>query len=111
MPIQVTFVSCWIAVLVVSLLLWRPGRAMVRPVWVQLALSAGCWWFAFDEVARAFLEVAAILSAVALLTAPLMGRLRLPRFLADLVGLLGVAAVLVTLLSRLGVNVTGLIAT
>lgn len=111
MSIQVTFVTCWIAVLVVSLLLWRPGRAMVRPVWVQLALSAGCWWFAFDEVARAFLEVAAIQSAVALLTAPLMGRLRLPRFLADLVGLLGVAAVLVTLLSRLGVNVTGLIAT
>lgn len=111
MSIPVNFVTCWVAVLVVSVLLWRPGRAMVRPVWVQLALAAGCWWFALDEVARAFLEVAAIQSAVALLTAPLMGRLRLPRFLADLVGLLGVAAVLVTLLSRLGVNVTGLIAT
>lgn len=68
----------------------------------------GAW---APEVARVVLEIGGIQAVVLLTYQLLMRRFLLPRFLADMFAVIGYAGVLFTLLSRLGVNVTGLIAT
>lgn len=112
----------WAALAGVMALLWRwlpDDRRRVRAMGVFLALAGAAWWAEktewggawLYEVARAFLEIAGIQAGVLLIFVALLRGLRLPRFLGDMVAVAGYAAVLLNLLSRLGVNVTGLIAT
>jgi small-conductance mechanosensitive channel/CRP-like cAMP-binding protein len=63
------------------------------------------------ETARAFSEIAAIQFASLLLIQVILRRFALPRIASDLFAGLGYLLVLLNLLARLGVNVTGLIAT
>ncbi len=63
------------------------------------------------EVSRAFCEIAAIQFASLLLMQVILRRFALPRIASDLFAGLGYLLVLLNLLARLGVNVTGLIAT
>ena len=72
------------------------------------SLGAPSW---LGEVARTLAEIAAIQVFVPIFFQVMLRRLRLPRFLGDILVVMGYAAVLLSLLSRLGANVTGLIAT
>ncbi len=115
----------WAFLLGATAILWWATRVetrRVRSIWVQLGLAAAIWLLAESdtrvagavwpiEVAVAFLEIAGIQVFVVFLSAALSRRFRMPRFLGDMSAVVGYAAVLVNLLSRLGVNVTGLIAT
>jgi len=112
----------WLALLVLSAILWRVSPEdvrRVRTIWAHLAFAGGVWmlerteWGAgwLFEVARAFLELAALQTLVLLIFGVLMRQTRLPRFLGDMVVVAGYVAILFNLLGRLGVNVTGLIAT
>lgn len=122
--LQFILFSCFLTA--ASIGLWMKGAAPVtrlRPIWVQLTLAglfgmlarfAGeltgkAIWPA--EVARALLSIAGIQLAVLVLFVVLLKKLRLPRFVGDMTSVIGYAVVLLNLLSRLGVNVTGLIAT
>ncbi len=64
-----------------------------------------------SEVARAFCEIAAIQFTSLLLIQVILRRFALPRIASDLFAGLGYLLVLMNMLARLGVNVTGLIAT
>jgi small-conductance mechanosensitive channel/CRP-like cAMP-binding protein len=105
-----------------SLLLWRlaPGeQRRIRFVWALAALALTLWLIAtflsppswIAEAVTALEQVIALHLAVVVLFDLLLKRLRTPRILIELTIGAGYAAILLVLLTRVGVNLTGLIAT
>jgi CRP-like cAMP-binding protein/small-conductance mechanosensitive channel len=83
---------------VAALLLWLAAGLPASPRWVV-------------ETARAILELIGLLLAVVFVFQVILTRWRAPRILSDLIIGVGYVAILITLLTRVGVNLTGIIAT
>ena len=105
-----------------SLLLWRiapADRRRIRFVWALSILTAALWaiagllpappWVA--ETVVALDQVIGLHLVVVFLFQVLLRRLRAPRILVDLAVAVGYAVILLALLTRVGVNLTGIIAT
>jgi CRP-like cAMP-binding protein/small-conductance mechanosensitive channel len=105
-----------------SILLWRLAPAERRRIgfvwalsvvalvlWLGAALPASPPWIA--QTARAILELIGMLLAVVLVFQVILRRWRAPRILSDLIIGVGYVAILIALLTRVGVNLTGIIAT
>lgn len=105
-----------------SLLLWRLApveRRRLRFAWALTALALVLWlisgapmaprWIA--EAVIAIEQVIGLHLAVVLLFYVILRRLRIPGILVDLTVAAGYAAIVVALLTRVGVNLTGIIAT
>jgi len=112
----------WTLLGILSLLLWRlaPGeRRRIRLVWALMALAIMLWLIGIylspppwiGEAVTALEQVIALHIAVVLLFDVLLKRLRTPRILIELTIGVGYAAIVLILLTRVGVNLTGLIAT
>jgi CRP-like cAMP-binding protein/small-conductance mechanosensitive channel len=86
------------ALSVAALLLWLATGLPSSPPWVA-------------ETARAILELIGLHLAVVVLFQVILRRWRTPRILSDLIIGAGYAAILIALLTRVGVNLTGIIAT
>ncbi len=105
-----------------SIVLWRLApaeRRRVRFIW-GLSLAAALLWLAtrlpdaprwIAEVDWAIAEIIVLHLAVIILFHIVLGRLKLPRILSDIVVGGGYIAILLGLLTRIGVNLTGIIAT
>jgi CRP-like cAMP-binding protein/small-conductance mechanosensitive channel len=104
------------------MLLWRlaPGeRRRIGFVWALSVAALVLWltaglpssprWIA--EMARAILELIGLHLAVVFLFQVILKRWPAPRILSDLIIGVGYAAILIALLTRVGVNLTGIIAT
>ena len=106
----------------VSLLLWRVSpqeRRRIGFVWALSAAALVLWLTAalpssprwIVETARALLELVALHLAVVFLFQVILKRWEAPRILSDLIVGVGYAIILIGLLTRVGVNLTGIIAT
>jgi small-conductance mechanosensitive channel len=105
-----------------SLLLWRIApvdRRRIGFVWA-LSVAALMLWLAaglpssprwIPETALAILELIGLQLSVVLLFQVILRRWRTPRILSDLIIGAGCAAILIALLTRVGVNLAGIIAT
>jgi CRP-like cAMP-binding protein/small-conductance mechanosensitive channel len=104
------------------MLLWRLApqeRRRIGFVWALSAAALVLWltaglpssprWIA--ETARAILELIGLHLAVVFLFQVILKRWGVPRILSDLIIGVGYAAILIGLLTRVGVNLTGIIAT
>lgn len=118
----------WIS-LVIALLaaaLWRRAgidRARVRATWIFLVLwllafvAAAVAHFlkqdtrVFDEVARAFIESAILDLGTILVFDFALSKMRLPRLATEVALVAGFIAIIFRLLTRMGSDITGLIAT
>jgi CRP-like cAMP-binding protein/small-conductance mechanosensitive channel len=78
-------------------------------LWLTAGLPSSPRWIA--ETARAILELIGLHLAVVFLFQVILKRWRAPRILSDLIIGVGYAAILIALLTRVGVNLTGIIAT
>lgn len=105
-----------------SLLLWRlaPGeRRRIRFVWSLWVVALLLWLIAtflapppwIAEALTALEQVIALHIAVIILFHLILKRLRTPRILIELIIGAGYAAILLVLLTRTGVNLTGVLAT
>src|SRR5512134_2262123 len=105
-----------------SLLLWRLApvqRRRIRFTWALCALAATLWLIAtflapqqwVAETVTALVQVVALHIAVVVLFYVFLKRLRIPQILIELTIGAGYIAILFLLLTRVGVNLTGLIAT
>ena len=105
-----------------SLLLWRLAPAERRRIgfvwalsvaalvlWLLAGLPSSPLWIA--QTARALLELIGLHLAVVFVFQVILKRWRAPRILSDLIIGVGYAAILIGLLTRVGVNLTGIIAT
>ncbi|HZL57026.1 MAG TPA: mechanosensitive ion channel family protein, partial [Bryobacteraceae bacterium] len=113
------------AILACSLALWvfAHDRGRLRAAWGLLTLWGAVWTLTLlpagwrpsgtviSATAVAFLEVAAIQIAVILVFDILLHRIHIPKFASEMLILGGYAAVLLSMLYKLGVNVTGIFAT
>ena len=104
------------------MLLWRLApqeRRRIGFVWALSAAALVLWltaglpssprWIA--ETARAILELIGLHLAIVFLFQVILKRWGMPRILSDLIIGIGYAAILIGLLTRVGVNLTGIIAT
>ena len=105
-----------------SLALWQlaPGeRRRIRFVWAIAAVALALWLISglasaplwITEAALALEQVMGLHLAVVLLFYVILRRLSVPGILVDLTVAAGYAAILIALLTRVGVNLTGIIAT
>jgi CRP-like cAMP-binding protein/small-conductance mechanosensitive channel len=105
-----------------SMLLWRLApqeRRRIGFVWALSAAALVLWLTAglpssprwIVETARAILELIGLHLAVVFVFQVILKRWRAPRILSDLIIGVGYAAILIALLTRVGVNLTGIIAT
>jgi CRP-like cAMP-binding protein/small-conductance mechanosensitive channel len=78
-------------------------------IWLGAALPASPPWIL--QTARAILELIGLLLAVVFVFQVILKRWRAPRILSDLIIGVGYVAILIALLTRVGVNLTGIIAT
>ncbi len=118
----------WIAIalFVCSMALWKwlPGsRSRFRVTFILLCLGllfqagaeAGSIWRVdvqvAREIARAFIELAAVQVVLGVVVSLAVTRMGLPRFVTEAAVIAGYVGVLFALLYRLGVNVTGIFAT
>jgi len=117
----------WISLVIIalSIALWRVAheRARLRTSWGFLILWVVLWiihllvpsWLpsstAFDNDALALLELAGLQVAVVLVFDFLLRRVHLPKFVSEIVIVVGYIAIIFHLLYKLGVNVTGIFAT
>jgi small-conductance mechanosensitive channel/CRP-like cAMP-binding protein len=106
-----------IALFILSLALWKPyprSRGRFRGALIFLVLwgVAQALPYSFSGyVALAFLELAALELAAGAALGLALNRVSLPRFKVEIFVVAGYVAILVQLLYRLGVNVTGIFAT
>jgi CRP-like cAMP-binding protein/small-conductance mechanosensitive channel len=117
----------WIAgaVLLLSLALWPFGRerSRLRTCWGLLFLGAllGVWllfppsWRPRDKIAAsamlALLELAAVQIAVVFVFDVLLRRVRIPKFASEMAIVASYVAIVLHMLIRVGVNVSGIFAT
>lgn len=115
-----------LAVLIISIVLWRrPGidHARLRATWAFLALWLVAYVSAhishmlgqetkvFAEIGRAFIELSVLHIGTILVFDYALGRIRLPRLATEVALVAGFITIIFRLLTRLGSDITGLIAT